>query len=65
MKNKIEMAMEFLDNAASEGIGGFVVSLSGTMTITDVERYREYIENSGFHCSYTRQKDETNFGIWL
>ena len=65
MVEKINMIMEFLDNAAKQGIFDVVVSFSATMTISEVERYREYIENNGCYCSYTRQSDQTSFDIWI
>lgn len=65
MLETINMIMEFLDNAAEQGILGVVVSFGATMTITDVERYREYIENNGYYCSYTRQSDQTTFDVWI
>jgi hypothetical protein len=64
MKDTVDKVMELLDNAASENIG-LVISFGGTMNISEVERYREYIENSGFYCSYTRQGDQTSFDVWV
>ena len=65
MLETVNMAMKLLDEAAEQGIFGIVISFGATMTISDVERYREYIENNGYYCSYRRQSDQTSFDIWI